>query len=256
VSSNRSKGRGRRRLVTRAARWRIVAVAAVAALVLAAVAVGAVVRSQPYPVEGRVVVLDPGHFETRADTGAINLVDGVRLEERDVNWEVTLLLRSLLQEQGVIVVLTRQAGEFLDREARYEIANAARGDVLLSIHHNGVDDRRINYTTTFYTHDTDVPIARRVQDELVARLGFSDSGIRRETFGMTVHPAMPAALTEAWFITHDATARRYLAEDRARTTTVAGQGWADDSLVTQEAQALADAVVSYLRAYRPVRQGQ
>jgi N-acetylmuramoyl-L-alanine amidase len=241
-----------KRRAARRFRWRVVALALAAALVLVGVAVAAVVRSQPYPVQGRVVVLDAGHFETPQDTGAINQVAGVRLEEREVNWEVTMLLRSLLEAEGVVVVLTRQDGEFLSREARYEIANGSNADLLLSIHHNGTDDPRINYTVTFYTHESDIAVARRAQRELASQLGFSDSGIRREVFGMTVHPTMPAALTEAWFITHNETALRYVTEDRARTTRVAGLGWEDDSLVALEARALADAVIDYLQAHRPV----
>lgn len=232
-------------------RGRVLALALVAVLLLIAVAVVSVMRSTPYPVEGRIVVLDPGHFETPDDTGAVNTVGGVRLEERDVNWEVTLLTKARLEEAGVVVVLTRQDRQFLHRDLRYEIADRARGELLLSIHHNGVDDPRINYTVTFYSDDGDIAIARRAQQELVDQLGFPDSGIERETFGMTLNPSMPAALTEAWFITHDDTARVYLMEDRARTIREPGQGWASGSLVDLEARALTHAVLGFLRAHRP-----
>jgi N-acetylmuramoyl-L-alanine amidase len=234
---------------TRRNRVIVVALAAVAALVVASIIT--LSGDERYDVEGRMVVLDPGHFENAGDTGALNHIDGIWLEERDVNWEVTLATRLLLTERGILVTLTRQEGEFIARPERYRIANASGGEVLISIHHNGVDDHRINYTTTFYTHQADISIARRVQDQLVAMLEFPDGDIRRDTFGMTLHPSMPAALTEAWFITHDDTAARYLAENAARTSTVPGLGWREGSLVELEARALADAIIEYLGSVRP-----
>ncbi|HUG17144.1 MAG TPA: N-acetylmuramoyl-L-alanine amidase [Thermomicrobiales bacterium] len=226
-----------------------IALAALSVLLLATVV--AWQRNTTYPVEGRIVVLDPGHFESRADTGAVNLIGGVRLLERDVNWEVALATRRILIEQGIIVVLTRQEGEYVSRPARYRIAGESRGEVLVSIHHNGADDQRINYTSTFYTHESDIAIARRAQTQLARALGFQDGGIRPETFGMTVHSTMPAALTEAWFITHDGTATRYLAERAARASDAPGLGWPADSLVELEARALSAAITDFLQATRP-----
>jgi N-acetylmuramoyl-L-alanine amidase len=233
----------------RPARVLIVVLAAVAVLVI--VSAISFPRSPRYEISGRIVILDPGHFETPDDTGALNLIDDIWLEERDVNWEVTHATRQRLVEHGIIVIMTRQENEYISRSDRYLIANESGGEVLLSIHHNGTIDHRINYTTTFYTHESDIGIARRAQNQLVELLGFNDSGIRRETFGMTVHPSMPAALTEAWFITHDATASRYLAESAARTSYVPGVGWPDGSLVSLEAEALANAIISWLESNPP-----
>lgn len=208
-------------------------------------------RTHIYPIEGRTVILDPGHFETPDDTGALNFVAGVTLTERDVNWEVSLLTKRILEQQEIIVVLTRQDGEYIDRPARYRLADASGGEVLLSIHHNGADDPRINYTTSFYTHQADISIARRAQSRLVEALAFDDGDIRVETFGMTAYTSMPAALTEAWFITHDATAARYVAEHASRTSSETGLGWASDSLVVLEAHALASALIDWLESHPP-----
>jgi N-acetylmuramoyl-L-alanine amidase len=74
---------------------------------------------------GKIVALDPGHFETATDTGAINSRVTPTLVERDVNWEVVLATKSKLEAFGTTVVLTRQEGQYLDRPTRYAIANAA-----------------------------------------------------------------------------------------------------------------------------------
>ncbi len=188
------------------------------------------------PLAGKVVALDAGHHEGPTETGATNIVCSptgcTTLEERWVNWEVVLATKVKLEALGATVALTHTMDEYVDRPTRYQRAAAAGAQVLVSVHHNGSADPAVNYTITYYTQQSDQRIASLAQQHLVARLGFTDRGIRRDGFGMTVKPKMPSALTEAWFLTNDTLAARYVSDPA--------------SLVEPEAQALADAIAEYL----------
>jgi N-acetylmuramoyl-L-alanine amidase len=105
----------------------------------------------------------------------------------------------------------------------------------------------VNYTATFYTQPSDKVIASVTYQHLTTTLGFtSGGGVWKDAFGMTVKPKMPSTLTEAWFITHDATGQQYLREASQRTSQTAGQGWETGSLVDREAQALTEAIATFV----------
>ena len=184
------------------------------------------------PLHGRVAALDPGHNERATDTGAINTINGTTLEERDVNWTVVAATKSKLEALGASVVRTRGQDEYVDRPTRYQRAAAGGAEVLVSVHHNGSADPTVNDTITYYTQRSDQRIASLAQGCLVTELGFPDNGIRRDGFGMTVKPKMPSALTEAWFVTNDTLATRYLANP--------------GSLIEPEAAALTNVISRYL----------
>ena len=206
----------------------------VLALVLAlATALAALPASAAHaPLHGPGGALDPGHNESAGDTGATNTIDGVTLYEKDVNWAVVDATRLKLEALGATVALTRGQDEYVDGPTRYQRAAEAGAEVLLSVHHNGSADPLVNYTVTYYTQKSDQRIATLAQRCLVDQLRFPDNGTRRDGFGMTVKPKMPSALTEAWFVTNDALAARYLADP--------------GSLVGPESTALATAARTYL----------
>lgn len=100
-----------------------------------------------------VIVIDPGHG--RPDSGTVHTGPGDKIDlmEKDVTLAIGLKTAELLRAQGYQVVLTRTADispntpaqdlngdgaidELDDLEARIKLANAARGEVFLSIHIN------------------------------------------------------------------------------------------------------------------------
>ena len=59
------------------------------------------------------------------------------IAEKDLTLAIAKRLRDRLQGDGFEVVLTREDDRFLSNEERARIANAADGDVLISLHGNG-----------------------------------------------------------------------------------------------------------------------
>ena len=170
-------------------------------------------------VTGKLIALDAGHGGT--EIGAYNSAHQVA--EKDVNLAVVLALKTKLEADGSIVVLTREADETLpSRKERVDLAiqkcNQAAGrkcDILLSIHHNGNTDPNHDGTLVVYNEKKDVPLARALHDALIAGLGLNDEGYLHGGYGMTVYGNLVSALTEAYYITNDTEAQLYLAGTRA-----------------------------------------
>lgn len=109
------------------------------------------------PLEGRTVVIDPGHNGGNANAPAVinQLVPAGRggskpcnttgtatdggYEESAFNWDVALRLRQLLRGQGAHVVLTRHSNNGVGPcvNVRAAIANSAGADAVIAIHADG-----------------------------------------------------------------------------------------------------------------------
>ncbi|MGZ5958526.1 MAG: N-acetylmuramoyl-L-alanine amidase [Myxococcaceae bacterium] len=92
----------------------------------------------------RRVVIDPGHGGH--DNGTIG--EG-GLKEKDVALAIARKLRTVLTDQGLEVVLTRETDRFVRLEERTRIANAARGDLFISVHCNSLPQRHIRGIETY-----------------------------------------------------------------------------------------------------------
>jgi N-acetylmuramoyl-L-alanine amidase len=108
----------------------------------------------------RRVVIDPGHGGH--DTGAIGR-QGTR--EKDVALAISQKVARALRGQGLEVVLTREDDRYLKLEDRAQMANAARGDLFISIHCNSARHARLRGVET-YTLNTS---ADRYSIRLAAR---------------------------------------------------------------------------------------
>lgn len=93
----------------------------------------------------RTVVLDPGHGGR--DPGAIG-VGGVR--EKDVTLAMARALREDLSARGFHVVLTREGDRALSLEERTAVAEAARGDLFVSLHANAARRRSVRGVETYF----------------------------------------------------------------------------------------------------------
>ena len=117
-------------------------------------------------LKGFKVCLDPGHG------GQSHVPDYKRgptgLREAEVNLRVAFHLREILQKAGVIVIMTRVDDSYVSLPMRSQIANESGADFFISLHHNGIDNPTVNYTSTWYHGDADesrhsLDLARYIQ---------------------------------------------------------------------------------------------
>lgn len=166
------------------------------------------------PLNGRVIVLDPGHggfFE-----GVVGL-NG--LSEADANLGVALYLRGLLEWAGAEVHLTRSTDiDFLtpadsslaiDLQARMAMVDSLQPDILLSLHHNSnaALDRDMNETQTYYPvgrDGADLDLARAIHKHLSRSLRIQPAKIMAGNFYMLRNSPVPAVLGEPSMLSNPA----------------------------------------------------
>lgn len=168
-------------------------------------------------VASKLIALDAGHGGT--ETGAINTKYNIL--EKDVNLAVVYALKSKLEANGALVVLTREGDETISsRKDRVDTAVSKcqtlagrKCDILVSVHHNGNSDSAHDGTLVIYTQKSDVPLAKAMHDTLVPLTGI-DEGYINGGYGMTVYQNLVSVLTETYYITNDSEAEKYLAGTR------------------------------------------
>jgi N-acetylmuramoyl-L-alanine amidase len=112
----------------------------------------------------RRIVVDAGHGGH--DPGAIG---PTRVREKDVTLAIAHKLAHRLREAGFEVVLTRSDDRFLALEERTALANAARGDLFVSVHANAHPRRVRAGIETYFLNVTD--------DRYAARLAARENGV-------------------------------------------------------------------------------
>jgi N-acetylmuramoyl-L-alanine amidase len=116
------------------------------------------------------IVVDAGHGGH--DPGAIG---PTRVREKDVTLAIARRLAVKLRAAGFEVVLTRSDDRFLALEERTALANAARGDLFVSVHANAHPRRIRTGVETYFLNVTD--------DRYAARLAARENGVELEAAG-------------------------------------------------------------------------
>ena len=91
----------------------------------------------------RTVVLDPGHGGKDPGTSHHGVV------EKNVNLNVALKLKAILEKQGFVVKMTRSSNKLIPLGERVRFGRKAKGDLFVSIHVNACDDPRIHGMETY-----------------------------------------------------------------------------------------------------------
>jgi N-acetylmuramoyl-L-alanine amidase len=150
-----------------------------------------------HPLQGRRIVVDPGH----PPAGAMG-PSGFR--EAQANLAIALILRDLLAQAGAQVIMTRTTDSAVDLLPRVKLADSVNAELLVSIHNNALPDGLNPYVnngaSVFYNHPRSVPLAEDVDRALVQRLGVRDLGVGRGDLALVRPTWMPAILTEGLFM--------------------------------------------------------
>jgi N-acetylmuramoyl-L-alanine amidase len=176
----------------------------------------------------RVVVIDPGHGG--ADPGAVGIGN---LHEADVVMDISNQVASILEQQGVQVVMTRRNDVEVDLEPRVAMAEQSNASVFVSIHANAISMSRpeVNGLETYY-YSSGEGLADTIHATILqSGLGMKDRGVRQARFYVLRRTSMPAVLVETGFVTGE--------EDAPRLAT--------PGFRSQMATAIAQGILSYLQ---------
>lgn len=148
---------------------------------------------------GQVIVLDPGHGGT--DNGAVYK----DLQEKNVTLDIAKRLKTLLENAGFTVYLTREDDSTKSNNDRYTLANSVGGNALVSIHLNSSSNSSTDGTQGFWGKKRkDEAFAKVIHNALATSLGVPDRGVTNFASGVLLKSNMPATLQETVFLTSEA----------------------------------------------------
>jgi N-acetylmuramoyl-L-alanine amidase len=179
-------------------------------------------------LKGFKICLDPGHGGQGHVPDYKRGPTGVR--EAEVNLQVAFHLREMLQAVGATVIMTRVDDSYVSLPMRSQIANENGADFFISLHHNGIDNPKVNYTSTWYHGDADdsrqsLDLARYIQQGVSDALQlptspaaglYSDKLITASGFGVLRLTECPAVLCEASFLSNPEEEARLQEDDYLR----------------------------------------
>ena len=151
-----------------------------------------------HPLAGRVIAVDPGHPPI-GTTGPTGLYEG------DAVLAVAEKLRTILEQRGATVVMTRTTADPVPLGDRPVTARRANAEAFVSVHLNAYPDgvnplRARNGTNTYFFFDHAEPLARAVQHGLVSEIGLPDMGVNYDNLAVARQSWMPAVLCEGAFL--------------------------------------------------------
>lgn len=165
------------------------------------------------PLSGKIIYLDPGHGGPDGGAG-----DSEALE-KDIALDVSLKLRDYLQEQGALVLMTRETDNDLagddvrgysrrkteDLHQRVKLVNESEADLVISIHLNAIPSPRWSGAQTFYAphYAANKRAATFIQAELIETLENTDRKAKViENVYLLKKSKKPSALVEIGFLSN------------------------------------------------------
>lgn len=188
-----------------------------AALALLFIAAAAHADSPPI-LQGRLIVLDPGHATLNYDGAVINpgKASWAGTKENRVTCSVAQKLGALLEKDGANVVYTRTPHDFWresynvveDNKDRAAFANKIGAHAYISIHCDWDPRSRIHGVTTFYTKENSRKLGAAIHTNMVRTLGAKNRQLVRDSYTVLDTATMPAVLVETGFLSNAAEAKR------------------------------------------------
>ncbi|MFJ7680158.1 N-acetylmuramoyl-L-alanine amidase CwlD [Peribacillus sp. NPDC097206] len=175
------------------------------------------------PLTGKVIILDAGHGGM---DGGANVQD---VMEKEIALSVTLKVRDYLQEQGALVMLTREKDVDLatedtqgirkrkqeDLRNRVEMINDSEADLFLTIHLNAFPSASSKGAQTFYTNrfEENKQVAKFIQTEIIRNLENTtrDAKTINHVYLMN-YAKKPGALVEIGFLSNTEERERLMSD--------------------------------------------
>ncbi|HEX9027367.1 MAG TPA: N-acetylmuramoyl-L-alanine amidase [Clostridium sp.] len=176
----------------------------------------------------KTIVIDPGH-NYGGDLGAEVTNNGVTYKEVDLNMQVASKLKVELEKRGYNVVMTRyeeekpMIGVNQSLRDRVVIANDAKADFFISIHHNSILMAGVKGIETYYSSEEQsedfkggavsnkLEISKKmaaiINDSIAKNLNLNNRGAKDASLFIR-STNMPSIIVECGFITNQEDAKR------------------------------------------------
>ncbi|MCM3603364.1 N-acetylmuramoyl-L-alanine amidase CwlD [Robertmurraya korlensis] len=170
-------------------------------------------NSWSLPLSGKIILLDPGHGGPDGGAGTKDTL------EKDIALNVSKKLRDYLQEQGALVIMTREEDKDLaedgtrgysrrkteDLKKRLAMINESEANFFVSVHLNSIPSQKWRGAQTFYAPQLkDNAIAAKfIQDELRINLENTDRKAKSlSSVYILKNAKKPGVLVEVGFLSN------------------------------------------------------
>jgi N-acetylmuramoyl-L-alanine amidase len=148
-----------------------------------------------------LVVVDPGH----GNPGNPGPSGPSGLRESEVNLDIALRIRVLLESSGIRVIMTRTGPTTsLGNPERARLANENKADLFFRIHSDSSRDPTEGGTRTLWYKPDSEQAARIIQKAVAKELGLRDLGTRKQVLVGFQHAKVPAVLVEVAYLSNPA----------------------------------------------------
>lgn len=166
-------------------------------------------------LSGKVITLDPGHGTLTdgkpIDPGARGI--GLGIWEKDVNLDIALKLKTILEGMGATVWMTHTGSTYLNLNGRAALANQNGSHLFISIHTNSSEKTSLNgHSVYFYApaasdrlkdqREIRKGLAGLIQDSMTGYCGLADLGVKESNFVVLRETNCPSALIETAFLSY------------------------------------------------------
>lgn len=154
-------------------------------------------QPEPEPIPPRyTVVVDPGHGGTQQP----GVVAGETCE-KDINMQVALKLKALLEAENIEVVMTHTEDVYLGLKERIMLANDIGADCFVSIHCNSYENTKVRgFEPFYYKSETGQALAEAVR-QAAETLGIQTRECKSGNYQVLRDAKVPATLVEIGYFT-------------------------------------------------------
>ena len=132
--------------------------------------------------------------------------DSGNRKEKDDNLMIGMKIISILQQQGVDIVVPRDIDKTVSLQARSNLANSQKVDLFVSIHRNSFSSGQAKgveiWTQKGVNDATTNALAANILEGIVSEGVSSNRGVKLGDYHVTRETNMPACLVELGFITN------------------------------------------------------
>ncbi|MCR5704866.1 MAG: N-acetylmuramoyl-L-alanine amidase [Eubacterium sp.] len=151
-----------------------------------------------FPNGKTVVILDAGHgdYDPGCGTG--------EPYEKDITLKIVKKVQRQLEEQGMVVILTREKDRFISLGDRVRCSRIYNGDVFVSVHLNWAENKEAygieTYCNEILNADS-VSLANAIQKEVLNETDSKDREVHPESdFYVVRNSKVPSCLVEVGFL--------------------------------------------------------
>ena len=157
------------------------------------------------------VIIDAGHGGSDGGT-----VSG-KIIEKDINLSVALKLKTILEDNNIEVILTRNSDEKMSLAQRTSVANDSNADFFISLHCNYYEDDAQIAGLECYYNSPDATESKAYAESIIHAVSLSNDVKTRyaktENYYVLRNTQIPAVLVEMGFLSNYSESQKLLSDD-------------------------------------------